>query len=107
MTNRDDGVTVLAINMNECRDLMHACMMSRMASLGWTEREAKQACNKAIDKVIAKVPARLERVAEICGRAVQDSAPQEVLTMLARAEFAVGGIEIADEMNKSRLASMN
>jgi hypothetical protein len=104
----DDGSSlVLAVDMEECRDLMLACMMTRMQTLGWSECDARLACDKAIEKCCDSLPKVLARVARICGNAVTAAAPETVVRMLARAEFAVGGIEIADELNTSRIAGMN
>ena len=116
MVNRCDGfgsgdgdgsVRVLSIDLEECRDLMMACMMTRMQSLGWTEREARSAADAAIAKMTERAPRTMERVAQVCGAAAAGGEKPHVMTMLARAEFALSGFEIADELNKSRIAGMN
>lgn len=105
----DDDFTarVLAIDIEECRDLMMACMMSRLQTLGWEEHEARRVADKAIDRLVDAVPKRLERMARICGNAAANGASEKVLHMLAHAEFALGGVEIADDLHKSKIASMN
>jgi hypothetical protein len=108
MAKRDDcAARVMAINIEECRDLMLACMMARLAALGWTEREARMAVDKAIKRVIDTVPARLDRMARTCGSAAADNAPDAVLKTLANAEFAIGGVEIADDLHRSKIAACN
>jgi hypothetical protein len=103
----DDDYLALAINIEQCRDLMVSCTMARLESIGWSEDEARHVCDKAIDMMVKRAPSTLERMAQVCGSAASDGAPGRVLNMLASALFAVGGVEIADELNKSRLASMN
>jgi hypothetical protein len=103
----DDECVALAINIEQCRDLMIACTMARLESVGWSEGEAQRVCDKAIDMMVDRVPGTLERMAKVCGSAASDGAPARVLNMLASALFAIGGVEIADALNKSRIASMN
>jgi hypothetical protein len=103
----DCSARVMAINVNECRDLMMACMMARLASLGWSEGEARMVCDKAIDRMVDAMPARMERMARVCGNAAADDAPDVVLKMIASAEFAIGGVEIADDLHKSKIAACN
>lgn len=98
---------VVAVDIEECRDLMFACMVTRMRALGWSQQDASQACDRAIKKATDSLHQRLERVAAICGNAASEGAPERSIKMLARAEFALGGVEIADELNKSRISAMN
>ncbi len=106
-SGRDGSVHVLSIDLEACRDLMVACIMARMQSLGWTESEARLAADEAIEKMVQRAPACLERVSLVCGHAASSGADQRVVDNLARAEFALGGVQIADDLNKSRLAGMN
>lgn len=103
----DDDCTVLSVDIEECRDLMLSCAMARLEALGWKQDEARRVCDKAINMMIARVPDKLGRMTEICGSAARSGAPGKVVNMLAKTVFAIGGVEIADDLNKSRIASMN
>jgi hypothetical protein len=102
-----DGVKIVSIDIEECRDLLMTCLMARMQRLGWTEGEAKQACDKACKKAAQVLPKCLERMALVCSNAACDGAGADTLRLLAMSEFAMGGVDIADDMNKSRIAARN
>jgi|LakMenEpi03Aug12_release.lakeMendotaPanAssembly.Ray.scaffolds.fasta_scaffold2071639_2 hypothetical protein len=97
----------IRIDAEEMTDLLCATLVCRLRELKWPAGEAAMAADKALKMVYSRMEDIQVQAAQDMGRIAAGGGNEAMMQNMARAVFAVEGIKIADELNKSRLAGLN
>lgn len=97
----------IKIDADEMTDLLCAVLVRRLRELKWPSDEASRAADKALKMVFDRIEDIQVLAAQDMGRIAAGGGSEEMMQTIARAVFAMEGIKIADELNRSRIAGLN
>lgn len=91
-------------------DLMHAvaaACTARLKSHGWTHRECEQSIDAASGKVSAKLSKARKAMLENLAACITNGGSEKHCDAIALAHFCIVGVDIADDLNRARIAERN
>lgn len=91
-------------------DLMHAVAAActvRLKSHGWTQRECEQSIDAASGKVSARLNKARKALLENIAACITNGGSEKHCDTIALAHFCIVGVDIADELNRTRIAERN
>lgn len=97
----------IKIDAEEMTDLLCAVLVRRLRELKWPADEASRTADKALKMVFDRMETIQVQAAQDMGLIAAGGGSEGMMQTIARAVFAMEGIKIADELNKSRIAGMN
>jgi len=100
----------LAINIGESQSLMAAVVVRRLRDQHkWTPREIETVADKAITLIERKAEeeSMLASLAKDAAIMHSGGASTENIQTMANAAFAIIGVQVADDLHRSRIAESN
>ncbi len=97
----------VTVNMDDATDLLLAVLVRRLRELKWGAGEVSMIADKAIDMMASRIEDIQMAAAKDAALIAAGGAPQKSLQSVVLATFAMAGYEMAEDLNKTRIAGLN